>query len=151
MDKAKAAVKGFVSKGGIHDTTVSERVAPAITNETITKQKHEETTAAIDREVHQDHYHTTVQPVQDRDVLPEQHSNRVAPVEEREFGTPGGADRGLKERIEQEAAGFQNTRTKGATEESYSTGATVAGEHVHHHIYEVRYFESFFVARTHPF
>merc|ERR1711974_544169 len=35
MDSAKAAVKDFMSKSGQHDTTVHEKVAPAVKHETI--------------------------------------------------------------------------------------------------------------------
>lgn len=32
------------------------RVNPAVTSETVKPHRHEETTEAVDREVHQDHY-----------------------------------------------------------------------------------------------
>lgn len=135
MEKAKAAAQSFISKAGHHDTTVDERIAPAVTHETVNKQHHEERMAAIDREVHKDHYHTTVQPVKDREVLPEQHQHRVIPVEHREHHH--GKDQAIKDSLAAEQAKFQDTRTQGKTTETHSTGAAVAGEHVHHHVHEV--------------
>lgn len=126
------------AKSGQHDTTVHEKVAPAVVHENIQKQKHEEVTTAIDREVHQDHYHTTVQPVHDRQVLPEEHHNRVIPVEHREHDHGKHAVQELKQGLEQERAQFQSTRSEAAAKESHSTNASVVGEHVHHHVHEVR-------------
>ncbi|KAL9581488.1 MAG: hypothetical protein Q9212_003872 [Teloschistes hypoglaucus] len=134
MDKAKAAVSDFMHKAGHHDTTVHEKVAPAVTQENITKHRHEETTTAIDREVHQDHFHTSVQPVLDRQVLPEQHQHNIVPVEHKEHHH--GDSAAVQARLEQERAQFQNTRTHGGTKESHSVAPTIAGEHVHHHVHE---------------
>ncbi|KAL2058274.1 hypothetical protein ABVK25_001000 [Lepraria finkii] len=134
MDKAKAAVSDFMHKAGHHDTTVHEKVAPAVVNENITKVHHEEAQTAIDREVHQDHYHTSMQPVKDREVLPEQHSHNIIPVEHREH--QHGDAEANKARLEQERLQFQNTRTQGATQESHSVAPVIAGEHVHHHVHE---------------
>lgn len=77
MQAAKEAVKKFTNKDGHHDTTVHEQVAPAVTQETVTRQQEDRVQTAIDKEVHQDHYHTSVQPVQDSEVLPEQHHHKV--------------------------------------------------------------------------
>ncbi|KAL8953376.1 MAG: hypothetical protein Q9222_000753 [Ikaeria aurantiellina] len=134
MDKAKAAVSDFMHKAGHHDTTVHEKVAPAVVQENVTKHRHEEATTAIDREVHQDHFHTSVQPVVDREVLPEQHQHNMVGVEHREHhhGDTGA----VKARLEQEAAQFQSTRHQGATKESHSVAPVIAGEHVHHHVHE---------------
>lgn len=134
MDKAKAAVGDFLSKAGHHDTTVHEKVAPAVVKEEVRHHRHEEAQTAIDREVHQDHYHTSVQPVKDREVLPEQHSHNVIPVEHREHqhGNPDA----IKARLEQERAQFQSTRSEGSTKESHSVAPVIAGEHVHHHVHE---------------
>ena len=126
----------FRQKAGHHDTTVHEKVAPAVVNEQIIKQRHEEAQTAIDREVHQDHYHTSVQPVKDREVLPEQHSHRMAAVEEREI--QHGDSNAIKSRLEEERMQFQNTRTEAGTKESHSVAPVIAGEHVHHHVHEVR-------------
>jgi hypothetical protein len=52
MDSAKAAVKGIMTKPGQHDTIVYEEVAPAVQNETVEKQKHEQYVSAIDKEIH---------------------------------------------------------------------------------------------------
>ncbi|KAL2039810.1 hypothetical protein N7G274_007210 [Stereocaulon virgatum] len=134
MNKAKEAVSDFMHKAGHHDTTVHEKVAPAVVNENVTKVRHEEAQTAIDREVHQDHYHTSVQPVKDREVLPEQHTHNIVPVEHREHrhGNPDA----IKARLEQERTQFQNTRTEGATQETHSVAPVIAGEHVHHHVHE---------------
>lgn len=134
MDRAKAAVSEFLHKDGKHDTTVHERVNPAVVNENVTKTKHEEAQTAIDREVHQDHHHTSVQPVLDREVLPEEHSHRMAGVEHRNI--KHGNDDSIKERLAAEQAQFKNTRTVGETQHTASAGAAVAGEHVHHHVHE---------------
>lgn len=134
MDKAKSAVSDFMSKAGHHDTTVHEKVAPAVVNETILKHKHEEAQTAIDREVHQDHYHTSVQPIKDREVLPEQHQHNIIPVEHREL--QHGNPEAIKARLEQERLQFQNSRSEGSTQESHSVAPVIAGEHVHHHVHE---------------
>ncbi|KAL8812425.1 MAG: hypothetical protein Q9200_001032 [Gallowayella weberi] len=134
MDKAKAAVSDFMHKAGHHDTTVHEKVAPAVTQETVTKHRHEEAQTAIDREVHQDHFHTSIQPVKDREVLPEQHSHNMAPVEHRELHH--GDLAAVQARLEQERAQFQSTRTQAGTKESHSVAPVIAGEHVHHHVHE---------------
>ena len=125
----------FRQKAGHHDTTVHEKVAPAVVNEQVVKQRHEEAQTAIDREVHQEHYHTSVQPVKDREVLPEQHSHRMAAVEQRELHH--GDSGAIKARLEQERLQFQNTRTEAATKETHSVAPVIAGEHVHHHVHEV--------------
>lgn len=125
----------FRHKAGHHDTTVHEKVAPAVVNEQIIKQRHEEAQTAIDREVHQDHYHTSVQPVKDREVLPEQHTHRMAAVEEREIqhGNPDA----IKANLEQERMQFQDSRVEAGTKETHSVAPVIAGEHVHHHVHEV--------------
>ncbi|KAL8655666.1 MAG: hypothetical protein Q9226_002953 [Calogaya cf. arnoldii] len=134
MDKAKAAVSDFMHKAGHHDTTVHEKVAPAVVKETVTKHRHEEAQTAIDREVHQDHFHTSIQPVKDREVLPEQHQHNMAPVETREINH--GDSAAIQARLEQERAQFQSTRIEGGTKESHSVAPVIAGEHVHHHVHE---------------
>ena len=110
-------------------------MAPAVTQETVHKHRHEEATTAIDREVHQDHYHTSVQPVKDREVLPETHQHKVVPVEHREHRH--GDEAAIQAKLEQERAQFQSVRQTGSTEHSHSVAPVVAGEHVHHHVHEV--------------
>ncbi|KAL9015372.1 MAG: hypothetical protein Q9173_000016 [Seirophora scorigena] len=134
MDKAKAAVSDFMHKAGHHDTTVHERVAPAVVQETVSKHRHEEAQTAIDREVHQDHFHTSVQPVKDREVLPERHEHNMAAVETKELHH--GNSEAVKARLEQERQQFQNQRVQGTTHESHSVAPVIAGEHVHHHVHE---------------
>jgi len=134
MDKAKAAVSEFLHKSGHHDTTVHERVAPAVTQENISKTREERVQTAVDREVHQDHYHTSVQPVQHREILPEEHHHKIIGVEHKEHFH--GDESAIKARLEQEAAQFRDTRTEGRTEVNQTAVPTVAGEHIHHHVHE---------------
>ena len=122
-------------KAGHHDTTVHEKVAPAVTHETIRPARHEETTTAIDREVHQDHYHTSVQPIQHREVLPEKHEHNLVGVEHREHHH--GDEAAVKARLEQEAARFRDKQTVASTKETSSAAPVIAGEHIHHHVHEV--------------
>jgi len=134
MDKAKAAVSDFMSKAGKHDTTVHEKVAPAVNHETVNPTRHENVTTAVDKEVHQDHYHHSVQPVQDREVLPEQHSHNLGAVEHRQI--EHGNKRDVASRLEQEAAQFRDKRTVADTQETQAVNPTIQGEHVHHHVHE---------------
>ncbi|QDS74627.1 hypothetical protein FKW77_009095 [Venturia effusa] len=134
MEKAKAAVSDFMSKSGHHDTTVHEKVAPAVTHNTTTPQRHEEIQTAIDKEVHQDHYHTSVQPVQDREVLPEQHHHNLKAVEHRELHHGNQED--VSRKLEIEAAKFKNEHVRAPERRTEGVAPSVAGEHVHHHVHE---------------
>lgn len=134
MDKARQAVSDFMAKAGHHDTTVHEKVAPAVVHETVNPHRHEEVTTAVDKEIHQDHYHTSVQPVFDKEVLPEQHQHNIAAVQHRTF--EHGNDRDVAARLEAEAAQFVNKREVAPTRETRATAPTVAGEHIHHHVHE---------------
>jgi len=134
MEKAQAAVSNFMKKAGHHDTTVHERVAPAVTHETVIPQKHENVTTAIDKEVHQDHHHTSIQPVKDKQVLSEQHHHNVVPVEQREFHH--GKDHDVKSKLAETAAHFKDHQTVAPTKETHSAAPVVAGEHIHHHVHE---------------
>jgi len=134
MDKAKAAVSNFLSKDGKHDTTVHEKINPAVQNEHVIPTRHENVTTAVDREVHQDHHHTSVQPVQDREVLPEQHTHQMAGVEHRNFRH--GDDSHIKDRLAAEQAQFRDSRTVHDTQQTQSENPTMVGEHVHHHVHE---------------
>jgi hypothetical protein len=134
MDSAKAAVKDFMSKSGQHDTTVHEKVAPAVKHETIERQKHEEYISAIDKEVHQDHYHTTEQPILDKEVLPTQHHANVIPVEHRSY-EHGSADE-VEARLQKERAAYVDTVEKREGATTREIAPVVAGEHKHHHVHE---------------
>jgi len=134
MDKAKQAVSDFVSKAGHHDTTVHERVAPGVTNESVAPVQREERQMATDREVHQDHHHTSVQPIKHREVLPEQHHHNLVPVEHRTHDHRDTQD--TQSRLHQNAAQFKDQSTRTETQHSSSSAPSVAGEHVHHHIHE---------------
>lgn len=132
MDAAKAAISKLTSNKG-HQTTVDETVHGGVINETVKPQRHEETTQAIDREVHQDHYHTTVQPLQDQQVLPEKHTHNQLPTENREFCHDDGH---IKQQITADLGRFQDTQTVEQTRHSNATAPSVTGEHVHHHVHE---------------
>jgi hypothetical protein len=134
MDSAKAAVKDFMSKSGHHDTTVHEKVAPAVTHETINRTEHEDVQTAIDKEVHQDHYHTSVQPVQDQAALPEQHHHNIIPVEHRSFDHDNSED--VRRRLAAEQAKFRDERERAEGQHTSSVAPVVAGEHIHHHVHE---------------
>jgi len=133
MDAARAAVSKITGRTG-HTTEVHEVVNPAVTRETVKPMRHEETTQAIDKEVHQDHYHTTVQPLAHKEVLPEQHSHQMAPVQERSF--THGDHEGVKRDVAAELGQFKDTSIVTDTQHTRSAAATVAGEHVHHHVHE---------------
>jgi len=134
MDRAKQAVGDFLSKSGHHDTTVHEKVAPGVTNETINEQQREERQIATDREVHQDHYHTSVQPVKHREVLPEQHHHNLIPVEHR---THDHRDHDTTQHhLQTEAAQFKDQSVRAPAQHTSMAAPAVTGEHVHHHVHE---------------
>lgn len=129
MDATKQAVKDFMSKAGHHDTTVHEKVAPAVKHETVKPTRHEEINTAVDKEVHQDHYHRQVQPVEDREVLPEKHRHNVGGVVNREFDH---RDKEQTERaLKAERAELRDERVVEDTRQTQSRAPTVEGEHVH--------------------
>lgn len=130
MEAARAAVQKHLARDGQHDTTVHETINPAVTNEHVTRTKHEEAQTLVDREIHQDHYHTTVQPIKDREVLPEMHTHQMAEPQMREFHH--GNDGKVLSGVEAEKARFKNTREIGETQYSRGKDVAVAGEHTHH-------------------
>lgn len=130
MQKAKAAVSDFLSKDGKHDTTVHETVNAPVQQERVTRTQAEEATAAVDKEIHQDHYHTKVQPIKDKEVLAEKHHHNVAELRHEEFEHDNHEH--VKQRLQQDAAQFKDTREVGETQHTQSTAPTVVGEHVHH-------------------
>jgi hypothetical protein len=134
MDAAKTAVKNILHKDGKHDTTVHEKVAPAVQNETVTRTQEDHIQTAIEKETHQDHYHTTVQPVKDTEVLPEKHHHKVAPVEERTFEHDDASR--VKANLDAEAAKFRSTSERVDGKHETIAEPVVAGEHVHHHVHE---------------
>lgn len=133
MEAARAAITKITSRTG-HRTDVDEVVNPAVTSETIKPHRHEETTEAIDREVHQDHYHTTVQPIQHREVLPEKHTHNLIPQVQKEFRHDNEEE--TRRTVSTELARFQNTSVTAPTTTSHQHAPAVAGEHVHHHVHE---------------
>ncbi|KAK5112610.1 hypothetical protein LTR62_003925 [Meristemomyces frigidus] len=134
MDSAKAAVQDFMTKAGHHDTTVHEKVAPAVTHETINKTQHEDVQTAIDKEVHQDHYHTSLQPVEDRAILAEQHHHNIVPVEHRSFEHDN--TDAVKQRLAAEQAKYRDDQVRVEGQHTSSVAPVVAGEHIHHHVHE---------------
>ena len=133
MEAARAAVSKITGRGG-HRTDVDEVVNPAVTSETIKPHRHEETTEAIDKEVHQHHYHTTVQPVSHQEVIPEKHTHNIIPQVEREFKHDNEAE--TSRRVNAELGQFQNTSTTHQTRHTTAAAPQVVGEHVHHHVHE---------------
>lgn len=134
MDKAKAAVSEFLHKSNHHDTTVEERVAPAVKREIIKPHVHEEIVTAVDKEVHEDHYHRTIQPILDREVLPEKHTAKIGEVQHRQV------DHRSAEEIrawEAEQAALRNTTVMDETTHTQTAAPALGGKHVHHHIHEV--------------
>ena len=134
MDSAKAKVSEFLHKGGKHDTTVHEKVAPAVTHETVNPHQHENVTTAVDREVHQDHHHTSVQPVHDKQVRPEQHHYNELPMERKEF--KHGNDEDVSRVLQSDASKFKDKSVTSPTTSTQKHEPTLAGEHVHHHVHE---------------
>ncbi|MBE7180026.1 MAG: hypothetical protein INR71_02265, partial [Terriglobus roseus] len=135
MESSKAAITEFLSKGGQHDTTVHETVAPVVTHEVVNPTQHEEVTTAIEKEVHQDHYHTTVQPINDREVLPEVHTHALAPVEHLNFNHDS-TDLNLQ-KLAEESAKYKDERTVLPTVNTTAAAPVVSAEHTHHHIHEL--------------
>jgi len=123
-----------MAKAGHHDTSVHERVAPAVVHETIIPSRHENVTTAIDKEIHQDHYHTSVQPIVDREVKAEKHIHNIVAVENREF--EHGNAKEIEARLAEEAALFKDERLVNETKHTHSVAPVIAGEHIHHHVHE---------------
>jgi len=134
MDKAKDSIKGFLGKSGQHDTTIHEKINPAVQHENITRKEHEEATTAVDREVHQDHYHTSEQPIHHQETLPEQHHHNVIPVEHKSYEHDNADE--VQRRLGEEQARYRDEQTRVEGEKTHSAAPIVAGEHVHHHVHE---------------
>ncbi|KAK6429685.1 hypothetical protein LTR95_014165 [Oleoguttula sp. CCFEE 5521] len=117
MNSAKAAIKDFMSRSGHHDTTVHEKVAPAVVHETVEPSEAR-----------------GVQPVKDREIIPEQHLHNIIPVEHRSF-EHNKAEK-VKEKLAAEQAQFRDDKqvVKGSTQRSVAP--IVAGEHVHLKVHE---------------
>ena len=138
MESAKEAISKFTGRHG-HTTEVDESVNRPVTSETVKPTRHENITEAVDRETHQHHHHTTVQPLSHQEVLPEKHSHKQVPVEEREFHH--GNDSETQERLQREAAKFQDTSRTHETHHTQAANPAVQGEHVHHHVHETYVFQ----------
>lgn len=133
MEAAKAFVARHTSRTG-HKTDVEEIVNPAVTWETVKPHRHEITTEAVDREVHQHHYHTTVQPLSHTVTLPEKHTHNLIPIK---HVTHQKEDvEGTRSRLATELAQFKNTSVTLPTTHSTKVHAPVIGVHYHHHVHE---------------
>ncbi|OBT62780.1 hypothetical protein VE03_07677 [Pseudogymnoascus sp. 23342-1-I1] len=132
--KTKETITSFLGRDGEADTTVHEIINPAVVREHIQRTNHEERQKIIDREVHQDHHHISIQPVRDSQILPETHETNIAPVETHEI--KHGNEKHVLERLAAERNQFRDTRDVAETRTTSSTGPTVAGEHIHHHVHE---------------
>lgn len=133
MEAARAFVTKHTSRTG-HSTDVEEFVNPAVTWETVKPHRHEITTEAVDREVHQHHYHTTVQPLNHSVTLPERHHHNLLPMK---HVTHQKEDvEATKSRLAMEMAQFKNTSRTMETTHSTKIHPPVIGVHYHHHVHE---------------
>lgn len=66
-------VSTVLNTGFSTDTTVHERVAPAVVHETITEHHHEIIEEQITREIHNHHIYHRILPIMDFEVLPARH------------------------------------------------------------------------------
>jgi hypothetical protein len=135
MEQAQKYVDEHLHTSGKHNTTVHERVAPAVTHETVKPHRHERLVTAVNREVHQTHYHTSIQPVHHREVLPEVHHHNVLPIEKRKF--KHGKDHEVAARLREEEAKYKDLKTIAETTESQESIPVYTGEHIHHHVREI--------------
>lgn len=134
MEKARQAVKGFVSGSGKHRTTVDEDVRRAVADEHVRPHQHEEITTAVEKEIHQHHHHTTVQPITVQDALPEKHVNKALPVEHKSFDHAN--ERDLAAALDRDAAQYKDSSVTHATTRSTSSAGIISGENIHHHVHE---------------
>lgn len=134
MEAAKAFVAKHTSNTG-HKTDVEEIVNPAVTWEQVKPHRHEITTEAVDREVHQHHYHTTVQPISHTVTLPEKHTHNLIPM--RHVTHQKDDVEATKRRVADELAQFKNTSVTHETTHSHKINPQVIGTHYHHHVHEV--------------
>ncbi|EME78397.1 uncharacterized protein MYCFIDRAFT_36799 [Pseudocercospora fijiensis CIRAD86] len=134
MENARQGVESHLAKAGHHDTTVHEKVAPAVTRETITRTEHEEVTTAVDQEIHQDHYHVSVQPITEEEYREEQHHHTLLPVEQENFEHDDPAE--VQSVLAEVASQFQNEVNNVTAEKTTSTLPDIEGVHVHHHVFE---------------
>ncbi|KXT00524.1 hypothetical protein AC578_4091 [Pseudocercospora eumusae] len=134
MDDARQAVESHLAKAGHHDTTVHEKVAPAVTRETITRTEHEEVTTAVDQEIHQDHYHVSVQPITEEEYREEQHHHTLLPLEQENFEHDDPAE--VQSVLAEVASQFRNEVNNVTAEKTTATLPDIEGMHVHHHVFE---------------
>ncbi|RMD44514.1 hypothetical protein DV735_g678, partial [Chaetothyriales sp. CBS 134920] len=158
MEAARAAINRLTSGGG-QKTTVNGVVGPAVTQEQVQPQRHEEFTQAVNRQVHQDHYNTTVQPISHQETLPEKHTHNLLPTEHKQIQHEGNDT--AKAKADAELAQFKDSDNSPSEEHEVETtnsarvmddakssstvhetkytqgvAPTVVGEHVHHHVHE---------------
>lgn len=123
------------STNGHHDTTVYERVAPAVYHQTILRNEHEELVTVIDREVTQDHFHTSIQPLTSEETIEEQHHANILPVENRIFEHDDKEE--IQRRLDSDRARFRDEIQRLDGEKTQTVTTSSAGEHIHHNVYEV--------------
>jgi hypothetical protein len=123
------------SKSGTHDTTIHRKVVPAVQNETVVAERHEETTTAVEKEIHQTHHHTKIQPIRATETLPEQHHHNIIPVEHKTFEHDDAEK--IKRSLDEERAQFFNTSQRVEGQQTASIVPIIEGTHVHHHVHEV--------------
>lgn len=128
-----ASLTGPRRKNGNEDTTVDEKVAPAVEHVRKHVEHEEREKVVVDKERHQDHYHTTIQPLKDQEVLPTKHENKTAPTEYREVEHD---DEKIKQKVQAREKGFKDTVKEDPTVEKHVDEQTEVGEHVHHHLHE---------------
>lgn len=135
MDAAKQAVSEFIRKNGHHDTTVHERVLPAVTHQTITRTEHEEIEVAIDKESHIDHFHHTLLPITDSETLEVQHRANVLPVENSHFEHDDRDE--VQRRVAAEAAKYRDEVEHVEGERTHTNLPSMESSRYHHHVHEV--------------
>ncbi|KAM3424322.1 hypothetical protein BST61_g11141 [Cercospora zeina] len=131
MDEARKAVEAFMARNGRHDTTVHETVAPAVTQEVLTRREHQDITRAVDKEFHQDHYHTSVQPITTEEHREEQHHALVQPVDEHNFEHDDPAE--TTKHLAAVDAEHRDTFESVVAERTTTELPTLEGQHIHHH------------------
>ncbi|CAK1358546.1 unnamed protein product [Cercospora beticola] len=134
MDEARKAVEAFMARNGRHDTTVHETVAPAVTQEVLTRREHQDITRAVDKEFHQDHYHTSVQPITTEEHREEQHHAVVQPVDEHNFEHDDPAE--TTKHLAAVDAEHRDTFESVVAERTTTELPTIEGQHIHHHVHE---------------
>lgn len=134
MDKAKHAVSDFMAKKGNKDTVVDQDQRAAITEEHVRPERHEETTTAVNKEIHQDHHQTIVQPINHTEKLAEKHTHNAVPVQHKHFEHDKAEN--TRALIDDDAAKYRNSSVKHDTINTTTKAPVVAGEETYHHLHQ---------------